>query len=133
VGREGAAFLPTTVAELVKEVEAIAPTLDAARTATRLGDRPVVVLTAGRPHGPNELRAMGVTPAQGARVQAASRRLHEEQATWSTSGRHEFVPDASHYIQFDRPDVVIRAVREVVARTRAAGATSHVHQGMLNE
>jgi hypothetical protein len=29
------------------------------------------------------------------------------------------VRDASHYIQFDRPDVVISAVREVVARVRA--------------
>jgi hypothetical protein len=32
--------------------------------------------------------------------------------------------DASHYIQFDRPDVVIRAVRDVVARVRAGGAAA---------
>lgn len=30
--------------------------------------------------------------------------------------RHELVPGAGHYIQCDRPDVVIRAVRDVVAR-----------------
>jgi hypothetical protein len=30
------------------------------------------------------------------------------------------VANASHYIQFDRPDVVIAAVREVVARVRSS-------------
>jgi len=32
------------------------------------------------------------------------------------------VPDATHYIQFDRPDVVVAAVRTVVDTVRADGA-----------
>jgi pimeloyl-ACP methyl ester carboxylesterase len=62
---------------------------------------------------------MGLTREQGARLRDASRSLHDEQASWTTRGRHEYVPDASHYIQFDRPDVVIRAIREVVNAVRA--------------
>jgi hypothetical protein len=34
------------------------------------------------------------------------------------------VPDATHYIQFDRPDVVIAAVREVVNDVRADGTSA---------
>jgi hypothetical protein len=43
-------------------------------------------------------------------------------ASWEVAMRHRVdrvVPDASHYIQFDRPDVVIGAVWEVVATVRA--------------
>jgi hypothetical protein len=34
------------------------------------------------------------------------------------------VPNASHYTQFDRPDVVTAAVRDVVARVRNTHGTS---------
>jgi pimeloyl-ACP methyl ester carboxylesterase len=35
--------------------------------------------------------------------------------------RHELVPDATHYIQIDRPVVVIAAVKEAVADVRSDG------------
>ena len=38
--------------------------------------------------------------------------------------RNEVVPDASHYIQLDRPDVVIKAVREVVDAVRTQDAAT---------
>jgi pimeloyl-ACP methyl ester carboxylesterase len=65
---------------------------------------------------------MGLTAAQGARLRAAHRSLQEDEATWSHRARHEIVSDATHYIQFDRPDVVIRAVREVVDAVRTEPA-----------
>jgi hypothetical protein len=68
----------------------------------------------------------GVTRAEGARMQAAWATLQDDEATWSTRSRHAMVRDASHYIQFDRPDVVIGAVREVVARVRAAHVAAAV-------
>lgn len=113
------AFVPTSVSELAQEVDAIPATLATAGAFHQLGDRPLVVLSAGRAKDADALHAMGLTPEQGARLQAASFALHEGEATWSRRGRHEIVADASHYIQFDRPDVVIRAVREVVAASRA--------------
>ena len=66
------------------------------------------------------LAAMGITRAQGDRMQSTWETLHADEATWSTRGQHVSVPNVSHYIQFDRPDVVIGAVRDVVARVRAA-------------
>jgi len=112
-------FLPTSLGALASEANAIPATLSSAGESRVLGDRPLIVLTAGQPQPPAALKAMGITADQGRRVQAASRALHDEQATWSRHGRNDLVPDASHYIQFDRPDVVIGAVREVVAAVRS--------------
>ena len=64
------------------------------------------------------LKSARMTRDQDDRRRVAWKALHEEEATWSTHSRHELVPDATHYIQFDRPDIVIRAVREVVGAVR---------------
>lgn len=45
--------------------------------------------------------------------------MHAEQAALSTRGRQQIVTDAGHYIQVDRPNTVISAVREVVGDVRA--------------
>lgn len=87
-----------------------------------LGDRPIVVLTAMKPNSPEELQAQGLTPAEGLAQQKLWQGLHDDEASWSTRSRHELVPDAGHYIQLERPDVVLRAVDEVVAAVRADGA-----------
>jgi pimeloyl-ACP methyl ester carboxylesterase len=44
--------------------------------------------------------------------------LHRDLAHLSTAGIHRAVPDASHYIHEDRPEIVIEAVREVVEEAR---------------
>jgi pimeloyl-ACP methyl ester carboxylesterase len=113
-----ASFLPMSVAALARETEAVPATLAAADTMRQLGDRPLVVLTAGMEQPKEALRAMGITREQGIRLREAARSMHDEQTTWSRHGRHELVPGATHYIQFDRPDVVVRAVREVVEAVR---------------
>lgn len=113
---EGAphAFLPLSVYGLAAETEAVTETLARERRQSSLGDRPLVVLSAGRGASAEELELMQITPEQGARVHAVHQELMRDLATWSTRGRYEIVPDASHYIQRDRPDVVISAVREVM-------------------
>ena len=112
------AYLPTSVRALRAETDALVATLAAAGRVRALGDRPLVVLTAGAAMSPADLAREGLTPAQGARLEAAWQRLQDDESRWSTKSRHELVRDASHYIQFDRPDVVIVAVREVVGRAR---------------
>jgi pimeloyl-ACP methyl ester carboxylesterase len=112
-------FVPVSVRALAREIEGIPATLEAAAGLHSLDARPLVVLTAGRSKSDVELREMSLTPAQGERLAAASRALQNDLATWSRRSRHEVVPDASHYIQFDRPGVVINAVREVVSTVRA--------------
>ena len=116
--RVAPAFLPLSVAALAQETEAVPATLDSARTMRELGDRPLVVLTAGEGESSESLHAMGLTRGQGDQLAAVKRAMHDEEASWSRHGRHEIVPGASHYIQFDRPAVVVRATREVVEAVR---------------
>ncbi len=97
-------------------------TLSDAGQLRQLEDRPIVVLTATKPYPAAMLKAMQMTTEQGQRVQAAWKEMHDEEASWSHHSRHELVPDATHYIQFDRPDIVIAAVKEVVNDVRSEGA-----------
>jgi pimeloyl-ACP methyl ester carboxylesterase len=114
-----AAFLPTSLDALARETQAIPATLIRAGEARSLGERPLIVLTATRPPSPADLAAMGLSADQGQRLQAASRALHDDQATWSRRGRNDEVPNASHYIPFDRPDAVTAAIREIVGAIRS--------------
>ncbi|HYW05671.1 MAG TPA: alpha/beta hydrolase [Longimicrobium sp.] len=116
------AYFATSAAALLKEARAAKATLRTAGRHRRLGARPLVVLTAAAPMSSAARERTGLTPEQDARRLAAWTRLHQDQATWSTRARHEIVDDAAHYIQLDRPDVVIRAVREVVAAVRESYA-----------
>jgi hypothetical protein len=91
----------------------------------QLGDRPLVVLTAMAPMPDVLLKLQKMTRDQVNEMKDRWRALHDEETSWSTHGRHQLVNDASHYIQFDRPDVVIAAVRSVVESVRGArGATA---------
>jgi hypothetical protein len=42
------------------------------------------------------------------------------------------VPDSGHYLQFDRPDLVIAAVREVVDHVRGRAAAPATTGGSRN-
>jgi pimeloyl-ACP methyl ester carboxylesterase len=117
---EPRAYLPSSVEPLRRETDAIGATLNAAGRVRQLGARPLVVLTATAKTPPAMLATLVLTRAQDDRRKAAWDALQADEATWSTGGRHERVANASHYIQFDRPDVVIAAVREVVARVRSS-------------
>ena len=114
IGRVTPAFLSTSVHALARETDAIPATLRTASELPSFGDRPFVVLTAGRGQSASALSQMGLTAEQGQRLRAASSALHEDQAARTSHGRHTVVPDASHYIQFDRSDAVIGAIRDVV-------------------
>jgi pimeloyl-ACP methyl ester carboxylesterase len=118
VSRAAPAFLPMSLGELARETSAIPLLLSQTGEFRSLGDRPLIVLTATLPHTAAVRQIMGVTPAQDSALLAISRRLHEDQAHWSTRGEHVLVERASHYIQFDRPDAVVAAVRSVVQRSR---------------
>jgi hypothetical protein len=103
---------------MLKESDGITETMVEAGRLRQLGDRPLVVLTAMAPLPDPVLKALHLTRAQADQFQAVWRTLHDEEAAWS-SRSHELVNDATHYIQFDRPDVVIAAVRGVIEDVRA--------------
>jgi pimeloyl-ACP methyl ester carboxylesterase len=125
--RAMAAYAPTSLPAMLEEQEGIDSTFADAGALRQLGDRPLVVLTAMAPLPDAALTQMKMTREKANEFQQLWKTLHDEEATWSTRSRHELVADATHYIQFDRPDVVIGAVRAVVdsvrARPTAAPAT----------
>jgi pimeloyl-ACP methyl ester carboxylesterase len=97
------------VAELKTFSESAAET---AATGT-LGDIPLVVLS----HDPNKASA-DIPPDLAKPTNEAWDKMQEELAHLSTRGTRVIAKNSSHYIQTDRPDVVLDAVRTVVEQAR---------------
>jgi len=113
------AYFSTSVKGGTAELDGYDRTQAQARAVRSFGDRPLIVLTAMAPLKPEQLKGLGLKPEQGVRFKEEWKQLHAEQAAFSTRSRQQLVPDATHFIQIDRPDVVIVAVREVVDTVRA--------------
>jgi len=118
VARTAAAYASRSYAGALKELESVDETLTEARTARSLGDRPLFVLTAMAPLTEQQLRGFKITSDQGHRLKELWKTMQDEEATWSSQSRHELVPESQHYIQFDRPDLVVAATRWVVDMVR---------------
>jgi pimeloyl-ACP methyl ester carboxylesterase len=124
------AYLPQNIGSFLKGIQSNDAEIAAAGNFRKLGDRPLVVLTASRKFSPDELQAAGMSQEQEIQMQTLWNRLQADLATWSTRSRHEIVSDASHAIQFvrvaslkeNRPDIVIKAVNEVVIKVRKTKA-----------
>jgi pimeloyl-ACP methyl ester carboxylesterase len=116
------AYMSVSVPAALKEEYAIDTIFAQGGKLRTLGDRPLVVLTATKPLPAENLAQLKMTRADANKLQAVWIALHNDEASWSTRSRHQLVPDATHYIQFDRPDVVIAAVKEVVADVRGESA-----------
>jgi len=87
----------------------------AAQTATTgsLGDLPLAVLSHDPDNPQSDLPADLVKPTNDAWEQ-----MQEELSHLSTRGTHTIAKNSSHYIQIDRPDLVIDAIRKVVDEAR---------------
>jgi pimeloyl-ACP methyl ester carboxylesterase len=116
------AYISRSLSAALQELDSLDATFAAAGQLRQLDNRPLVVLTAMKPYPAATLQAMQMTTAQGQRIQATWKDMHDDEASWSHHSRHELVPDATHYIQFDRPDIVIAAVGETVNDVRSQGA-----------
>jgi pimeloyl-ACP methyl ester carboxylesterase len=114
------AYFSHSVRAVLDEEQGIATTMAEAGQLRELGERPLVVLTAMKPYPEALLKEMQLTVAQGAQIQHVWAEMHDDQASWSRHSRSETLTDSSHYIQFDRPDVVVKAVSDVVEQVRAA-------------
>src|ERR1700674_1067641 len=88
---------------------------NAARAAGNLGDRPVIVLTAGKyfiSGDPDEDRKAA------AFHEVWVHQLQQSLARLSTRGKQVIVENSDHGIQYEAPDAVVDAVREVVTQIR---------------
>jgi len=113
------AFAGSSMGSMVNEANAIDSTLREAGADRNLGDRWLAVLTARKPPTDAELAQTGMTREQSDGMRAIWDSLQVEETAFSTRSWRTEVPDASHYIQVDRPDLVIGAVRAVVDSVRA--------------
>ena len=80
------------------------------RNEAPLGDLPLVVLSAAHRGLPSWLDR-----EQAVRLTRAWRRGHEELAALSSRGRLVVAENSGHDIQYDEPDLVLAAIREVLA------------------
>lgn len=87
---------------------------DVRREYRKLGDMPIIVLSAGRNF--TDGRYSPATIAQLSRVQSV---LHGRLAAVSAAGCVKPVPEAGHVIQVDAPAVVIEEIRHLVTRAGA--------------
>jgi pimeloyl-ACP methyl ester carboxylesterase len=107
------------------ELRAFAQSARQVRAAGNLGDRPLIVLTAGKAEPAIDLPE-GTTPADLAkwrRIWVDELQINEMHL--STSGQRVVVADSGHMIPFERPDAIVTAIREVceAARDRSHDTT----------
>ncbi len=105
--------------EGVAELKAFSESAAEVAATGSLGDIPLAVLS----HDPNKPSAD--LPADLAKpTNDAWEQMQEELAHLSTRGTQVIAKNSSHYIQVDRPDIVIDAVRKIVEQARAAQSVS---------
>ena len=99
-----------TFAESAKEV----------RAAGNLGDKPLVVLTAGKSADASQLPPGFPKKEFDDFHEVWVNDLQVKESQLSTRGKRIMVPDSSHMIPFERPDTIIAAIREVCAAVNAS-------------
>jgi pimeloyl-ACP methyl ester carboxylesterase len=108
-----------TAREGVKEMKAFRESATEVAASGSLGDLPLVVLSHDPDKASAELPADLVKPTND-----AWEKMQEEMAHLSTRGTQSIVKGSAHYIQVDRPDAVIDAVRAVVNQAQQQGTRS---------
>jgi pimeloyl-ACP methyl ester carboxylesterase len=135
-GEEGPANLPKSFLQEIKylelqpkfieatasEIQSFSTSAAEVRAAGNLGNRPLVVLTAGKDQDPKDL-----PPGIDKRDLDEFRKiwmndLQVREAHLSTRGKQVVVPDSTHMIPMERPDTVVGAIREVCDAVKAAPA-----------
>jgi pimeloyl-ACP methyl ester carboxylesterase len=124
VHRAAAAYTPPSVASLLREASAVPLSFAEGGRSRDLGDRPLLVLTAMAQLTDAELKMQHLTRAQANAFRVEWKDLQRDESTWSRRGRQILVPNATHFIQFDQPNIVITAVRDVVFAVRQCRSTA---------
>jgi pimeloyl-ACP methyl ester carboxylesterase len=105
------------------EMQSFSESANEVRAAGKLGDRPLVVLTAGKSVDAKDL-PKGVSQQEMQEFQKVwMNELQVKLAQLSTHGKQIVVPDSTHMIPLERPDAVISAVREVCEAVKTTAGT----------
>ena len=108
-------YFPQSVRGVLSEIAAMEEMLGEPYEAGSFGELPLIVLTAGKL--PDELPP-GMTPELTEEISNVWSELQIELTALSTSGEQRVIDDATHYIQYDNPDAVIAAIRDVVTASQ---------------
>jgi pimeloyl-ACP methyl ester carboxylesterase len=102
-----------TVRESVAELKSISKSAAETKASGSLGDTPLIVLSEDPDAPQYDLPEDLVRPTNDAWQQ-----MQKELAQLSTRGKQVIAKNSGHYIQLDRPDVVIDAVKDIVNEVR---------------
>ncbi|HEY0604391.1 MAG TPA: alpha/beta hydrolase [Herpetosiphonaceae bacterium] len=86
---------------------------------TTLGDIPLIVLSASHSDPDSVPASAAVTPAVLEEYEQTREQLQRELAALSTNGKRIVADGSGHYVQLDRPDLVIRAIEDLLAVARS--------------
>ncbi|MGC2090151.1 MAG: hypothetical protein WA638_12020, partial [Candidatus Acidiferrales bacterium] len=114
-------FLAATTSELAFFPNTSA---DEVRASGNLGDKPLVVLTAGKGIVAANLPPGFPVKAYDDFLSIWRNDLQVREAHLSTRGRQIIVPDSDHMIPFERPDTIISAIHDVFTAASSSSATS---------
>lgn len=95
---------------VASESKAFEESIAEVRAAGNLGNRPLIVLTAGKPYPPDPLLTREEMDEEN---NLWINVLQRQEAHLSTRGKQIVVWDSGHMIPFKRPDAVISAIHEV--------------------
>jgi pimeloyl-ACP methyl ester carboxylesterase len=104
------------------EMKAFSQSAAQAAGAGSLGDMPLAVLS----HDPDKPSAE-LPPDLAKSTNQAWEKMQEELAHLSTRGTQTVAKNSGHYIQLDRPELVIDAVRNIVQETRQPSPSTTIN------
>ena len=102
--------------EAIREMKSISESAQETAAAGNLDDLPLAVLS----HDPEKPSAE-FPPELAKATNETWEKMQEELARLSTRGSQTIAKGSAHYIQLDRPDVVIAAIRNIWDQARASG------------
>jgi pimeloyl-ACP methyl ester carboxylesterase len=121
VAAEVGAYQAQSLRAALDEAVAMPAIFRQAGTFRDLGDRPLAVLSHGKrweDYTPAQQAGAGMTKDQFERHERAWAKMQEEQGAWSSDSSHRILRNSSHVVQLERPDAVIAAIAEVIAKAK---------------
>lgn len=111
---------PKFIDATISEISLFAQSADEVRASGNLGDKPLLVLTAGK-EVPQAALPEGMTKKDFDDFRKLwVNELQVKEANLSTRGKRVMVPDSDHMIPFERPDAIVDALRDVCAAANGA-------------
>jgi pimeloyl-ACP methyl ester carboxylesterase len=107
---------PKFVDAAISETVTFSESAKQVRASGTLGDRPLIVLTAGKDLDPKVLPKGFPAKDFSAFREIWVKELQVREAHLSTRGKQIMVPDSDHMIPFERPDAITAAIHEVSQR-----------------